>query len=149
MNPILAQPMKKILLVLLVLVLPWSIANVMASEDAAEIEAKGMLLRYLDALSQGDTRTLESLMAGDLLESRTRLLANPLWPAYLGSTFGDAEYSVERIERAGRDGFAIDVAIAFGEDDVVVRRFVLERKPSQTPGHSPFRVVREHDPGLY
>lgn len=121
--------------------------NLAASWDASEIEARGVLLRYLDALRQGDTHTLQALMAGDLLVSRTLLLANPQWPDYLGSTFGDAEFKVERIETAASGRVAIEVSIAFRDDDLMVRRFVLKREAGGR-SHSLFRVVEEHDPGL-
>jgi hypothetical protein len=140
--------MKKIASMLLVVAIAWAVPNLMASWDAAEIEAKGVLLRYLDALGQGDVHTLQSLMAGDLLESRALLLANPQWPAYLGSTLGDAEFAVERIETVGPDRVAVEVSIIFGEDDVLVRRFVLQRETANGQDDSPFRVVEEHDPGL-
>lgn len=142
------QTGKTLASMLLLLAISFLPPGMSASWDAAELEAKGVLLRYFDALSQGDTITLRSLMAGNLLESRRLLLGNPLWPGYLGSEFGSAEFSVERTQATGPDEVSIDTRIVFAEDDYVVRRFVLRRQDGSAAVPSPFRVFEEYDPGL-
>ena len=137
---------KKMAVWLIVLSLPLSSAALAQSWSQAELEAKGVLHHYLDALKQGDTHTLRSLMAGDLLDSRSMLLENPLWPGYLGSAFGNAQFSVQDMETSGPNEVRIDVLIQYGADDFSLRRFVLRRDDPDLGGSAPFRVMEEHDP---
>ena len=137
----------RILIAVLILILSLSSLSVLA-QSRAESEAEGVLLRYFDALSQGDVRTLRGLIDGEMRESQGGLLENPTWPAWLVQTFGGADLSVDRIETLGPDEVLIEASIIYGADDSTQRRYLLRRAPSGDEPGAPFRIHDETGPEL-
>lgn len=119
-------------------------ASAPQSEDA--IEAQAVLLRYLDALTQGNTGVLRSLLGGDLLEKRRRLLENPTYPAYLTDTYGSARFSIDNIEDRSPANVAIDVSIIIDQTKISQRRFLLQKEQSPAGADTPFRIFGETNP---
>jgi hypothetical protein len=136
----------RVLIASLILVLSMSSLCALA-QGKAESEAERVLLRYFDALSQGDTLTLRSLMDGRLLETRSRLLDNPAWPAFLVETFAGATFSIDRIETLSEAEIAIEATIVFGEDDTIPRRFLLRGESAPADARETFRIHDESGPG--
>jgi hypothetical protein len=123
---------------LLPLALPASPAP-SAAETAA---AKAVLMRYFEAMSGGDVRTMRRLMGGDLLAKRSPLLGNPTFPAYLQQTYGGAEFSIDKVERLGPADVGIEAEITVN-DETLARRFLLRKDRKGA-----FFIYGETDPDL-
>lgn len=137
----------RILTTLLILVLSMSSLSAHA-QGTAESEAEGVLLRYFDALSQGDTLTLRSVMGGTLLETQSPLLDNPAYPAWLVETFAGARFSIDSVETLSEVEVAIEASIVFGVDDAIPRRYLLRREITESDALGAFRIYDETGPGL-
>ncbi len=135
----------RILITLLILVLSMSSLSIHA-QGTAESEAEGVLLRYFDALSQGDTLTLRSVMGGTLLETQSPLLDNPTYPAWLVETFAGASFSIDGIETLSEAEVAIEASIVFGVDDAIPRRYLLRRETTESDTLGAFRIHEESGP---
>lgn len=120
-----------------------------ASQPEDAMAAEAVLTRYFDALTHGDTATLRSLMAGDLLEKRLRLLNNPTYPAYLIDTYQNARFLVDRIEPHEPHSIVIDVSILVDQVTISQRRFLLRKEPLSSNGDATYRIYGEVDPHIY
>lgn len=133
--------MKHVRLVILSLLLMPSINAVAATLTGAnEIEARTVLSIYFDAMVQGDTLTMRSLLTGNLLKKRSRLLDNPTYPSYLAKTYGNASFSIDRLESTGSSTVAANVSIFLDKINVSYRRFLL-RKEISSPGINPSYLI--------
>jgi hypothetical protein len=103
-------------------------ATLSAASSADEAEARAVLLRYFDALAQGDVLTLRSLLGGDLLEKRYRLLNNPSYPAHLVETYKQAHFRIDQYTVLNEDTIAAEVVIVLSPDENVEKRFLLIRE---------------------
>lgn len=103
-------------------------AALTASVSAMEAEAGSVLLRYFDALSQGDTVSMRSLMGGELLDKRSRLLDNPGYPGHLISTYGRAQYTVIDYTTLNDTTVSIDATITLSPEETVKMRFLLKKE---------------------
>lgn len=117
-----------------------------AAGYAERIEAKEVMLRYLDAMQQGDTFTMRSMMAGNYLERNTPLLRNPAWPGYLAETFGTAAFSIGSVRSAGPDEVIIEVYTHYGPRDTIASAYVLRRAVAMESPHPAFRIHDEFEP---
>mgnify|MGYP001184550214 CR=1 FL=1 len=119
--------MKPVKLILTVLIFLLSTGLVTAEVNYVPPEVRAVLARYFDALSQGDTRTLKSLMGPGLLERRIRLLDNPTYPGYLAETFGQARFNIVGYSET-EEGLVVDVSILLpggNNDDRLEKRLIL------------------------
>jgi hypothetical protein len=137
---------RAVLLLFLALLSGLSATGAATSEYAEGIEAKEVLVRYLDALRQGDTITMRSMMSGSHLERHLPLLRNPTWPAYLAETYGATEFSIGRVRSVGANEFVIEAATLHGPEDVIVSAFVLRRETSPENPYGMFRISDEFEP---
>lgn len=127
--------MKKLFPLFIMMMSLTSIA-VTSAMTADESSAQTVMNNYFLALSQGDTSTLKSLMTGDFLEKRSRLLDNPTYPAYLRETFGNARFTIDNINTSDSDVIVIDASIIIDQDDISKRRFYL-RMENQSESTAP------------
>lgn len=131
-------------LIAAILILGLSSINALAVAGAQdEMEAQAVLTRYFDALSQGDTLTLRSLMGGDLLEKRSRLLDNPSYPAFLVETYGSARYSIDNMEIISPTDIAVEASITFDQESTAQRRFLLRKEPSDNGAAGNYLIYRD------
>ncbi|MBK8161666.1 MAG: hypothetical protein IPK65_00495 [Gammaproteobacteria bacterium] len=113
------------------LFLPTILAAPAASMSAIESEAGTVLLRYFSALTQGDTAALRSLMGGELLAKRSRLLDNPAYPGHLIQTYGQAHYTITKYSALDDTTVSIDAIITMSPEESINKRFLLKRKPDR------------------
>lgn len=121
-----------------------------ADSTYVELEAESVLMRYFDALTQGDVFSMRRLMGGQLLETRSKLLENPGYPAYLGEMYARANFSVENIQLTGHGDVLIDVLISFEPEDggAAHRQYLMRIEPaSEGVAETGFRVHVETTPG--
>jgi len=124
----------------------FSLQAASAPQSKHAVEAQTVLLRYLDALAQGDTDVVRSLLGGDLLEKRRRLLENPTYSGYLIDTYGSARFSIDNIEDRSPDSVAIDISVIIDQATISQRRFLLQKEQSPASADAPFRIFGETNP---
>lgn len=120
--------------ILIALIFLLTTGLVSADVNSIPPEARAVLSRYFDALSQGDTRTLKSLLGPGLLERRIRLLDNPTYPAYLTQTFGQARFEIVGYSET-EEGLLVDVSITLpggNIDNGLDKRLVLKSEAHGT-----------------
>jgi hypothetical protein len=122
---------------------------VLAALSNSEIEAQSVLTRYFSALTQGDITTLKSLLGGDLLNKRIRLLNNPTYPAFLVETYGSAHFSIEQISTVNSTDIEIDASIIFDHENIARRRFLLHKDPLITTTDVTYQIYQESDQNNY
>lgn len=105
----------------------------------SEMEAKATLVRYFDALANGDTSTLRSLMGGDFLNKRSRLLDNPTYPSHLIGAFQNAVFSFTRLTPMDNENITADITITLPTGEKMNKQFLLRRDA----GDSPYLVHNE------
>ncbi|MFO7904142.1 hypothetical protein [Roseovarius sp.] len=129
-----------------VLVLSLLLPFAAGAQDVSEHDAKQTVLRYLEAQRQGNTHTMRSFIAGDLLEDKGPLLSNPTYPAYLGKTLANVEFSVGRTERLGRDSFLVRASMTYSLGDTTTKHYVLRKRGGDGTKTSGFLIHEERDP---
>lgn len=97
---------------------------------AEQLEAEAVVLNYFDALYRGDTVTITTLLAGELLEKRESLLSNPHYAAQLQDLYRDAQFEVVGYDTLDEDAVAIDARISLNEQEVIRSRFILIKDAS-------------------
>lgn len=137
--------MKNLLMLAIAVIALISVTTVLPQDQDAS-EAEQIMLRYFDALSFGDTQTLKGLMGGSLLEKRSRLLNNPVYPQYLAETFGSTIFTIDRIDVDGSGIVGIDVTMKFGKGDIIQRRYLLHRDASSSGVNNTYLVNDEIEP---
>jgi hypothetical protein len=112
-----------------------------------ESDAAAVLTRYFDALTQGDVLTLRSLMAGELLKKRSRLLDNPTYPAFLINTYGNARFQIDTVKSIGQSALTINASIIYDQDNISQRQYLL-RDDSSSGISSAFRIYDDRSPDV-
>jgi hypothetical protein len=115
------------------------------SLTSQESDAETALMRYFDALSQGDIRTLRSLMAGDLLAKRASLLDNPTYPPFLAKTYGNAHFQIDAVNTLNPSTIEIQATIVFDQDNSSQRHYLLREKTSGS-GFPAFYIIKDAPP---
>jgi hypothetical protein len=126
----------KSVITLFLLTISMITTSVASGLTAAESDAQALINNYFVALSRGDTSTLKSMMTGDLLKKRTRLLDNPTYPAYLSETYGNAQFTIDDTKTTDSGDIVIDASITFDSDNISRRRFYIRmeiRSSSPSP----------------
>lgn len=131
---------------LALLLLGPAMAQTATNPSAAQLEAESVVNRYLDALLQGDTITLRSLLGGRLATTRQSLLSNPDYSAHLIQRYQGATVKLRDAFTTG-DGVAVDVEIVLGNHDTLHPRFLLERETHPGDPVPQFYIVGETTPG--
>ena len=113
------------------------------SLTAQESDAETVLMKYFDALSQGDVMTLRSLMAGELLAKRAALLSNPTYPSFLAGTYGTARFQIDSVKTVNTSTIEIDASIIFDQDNNSPRHYLLRDEASGTNLNPIFRIYED------
>jgi hypothetical protein len=98
------------------------------SPSGQETEAGTVLIRYFDALTQGDVTTLRALLGGDLLKKRSGLLGNPTYTDHLIGTYGQATYKINSYNTLGEGLVSIEATISLSPEESIKKRFLLKRE---------------------
>ena len=122
---------------------PFTATAVTSTVDVRDAEAT--VIRYLDALAQGDTVTIRSLLTGRLLEAREPLLSNPTYPSHLINTFQGARFELSGHTVLNNDTVAVDANIIFKPGDVLTRRFLLRLEPGTSTSVARYYIFDETD----
>lgn len=136
------KPAFACLFLVLSLLLPFVAGAQVVSEHAA----KQTVLRYLEAQRQGDTHTMRSLIAGDLLEKKSTSLSNPTYPAYLSKTLRDAKFSIGRTEQLGPASISVQAFTTYRPGDTITKHYVLQPKSENGMESGALLIHEEYDP---
>lgn len=115
-------------------------------QAVSEDDAKQTVLRYLEAQRQGDTTTMTSLLAGDILETKTPLLSNPIYPEYLSQSFANVDFSIDWTEKVAPTEVLIQASIIFGPGDLMTRHYLLQKMDADGTGLGTFMIYDKYDP---
>jgi hypothetical protein len=96
--------------------------------SAKHIEAKTVLIEFLNALYEGNTSMLKQLLDGNLLEKRKRLLDNPLYPEFLRKMYSEARFEIHGYENIGSNRIKIDAKIFLNDEESIPISFFLVTK---------------------
>jgi len=96
-----------------------------------QLEAKAVVDRYFDALKQGDTQTIQSLLDGDLLTEQKALLNNPMYPGHLISMYQVATFEVITLETFDDGSIAVDTNVIIDNEESMHTRYLLHRAPRE------------------
>jgi hypothetical protein len=108
-----------------------------------EAEAGTVLIRYFDALTQGDVTALRTLLGGDLLRKRSGLLDNPTYTGHLINTYGQARYKINSYTTLGEGLVSIEATISLSADESINKRFLLKREGGADMITPQFRIYDE------
>ncbi len=124
MNPRLTSIIVLIFSTLLTSVQPASAAT------PEELQAEAVLVRYFDALKQGDTSTLKTLLGGALLKKRLALLNNPTYPTHLINVYKDAQFQITGQQTINNGRIEITATLFLGQQDFQKKTFLLIKTDS-------------------
>jgi hypothetical protein len=108
-----------------------------------EAEAGTVLIRYFDALTQGDVTALRTLLGGDLLRKRSGLLDNPTYTGHLISTYGQARYKINSYTTLDEGLVSIEATIRLSPDESINKRFLLKREEGSDMTTPQFHIYDE------
>ena len=80
-------------------------------------EAEDVLNSYLQALSDGDVRTIENLMSPKLLKKRQRLLRNPSYPDFLRKWYANARFEILGFKNFDNNRIKVEVRVVLNEGE--------------------------------
>lgn len=112
-----------------------------ASRSGDQLEANAVVNNYFNALTQGDTNAIKSLLGGDLFEKRKRLLDNPTYPEHLINTYSNARLELTN-NVSGNDSITVDAAITLNSGETMNRQYLLKKDPS----HGQYIIYSESTP---
>ena len=93
-----------------------------------QLEARIVLVEFLNALCEGNTSMLKQLLDGNLLEKRKRLLDNPLYPEFLSKMYSEARFEIHGYENIGSNRIKIDAKIFLNDEESIPISFFLVTK---------------------
>jgi len=102
-----------------------------------ELQAEATLMRYFDALKQGDTSALKSLLGGRLLQKRLALLNNPTYPGHLINVYQNAQFYINGQQTTANGRVKITATISFDQQDSQKKTFLLVKTET---GDSQFSI---------
>lgn len=89
-------------------------------------EAEDVLKIYLQALSDGDVRTIENLLSPKLLKKRQRLLRNPSYPDFLRKWYANARFEILGFKNfANNRRIKVEVRVVLNEGESTRRGILL------------------------
>jgi len=112
-------------------------ANVSQSTPLSDprMEAESAVKSYHLALTQGDSTTIKSLLAGDLLKKRMRLLDNPTYPEHLINIYNGS--TIEIIKNIlNNESITIEAKITLVTGSIQQRKYLLKRNEDPTSPYS-------------
>jgi len=100
-----------------------------------QMEAENVVMSYHSALTQGDTTTIKSLLGGDLLKKRRRLLDNPTYPEHLIRIYNGS--TMEIVRNSINNGLiTVEVNIILETGTTQKRRYLLKRNEDPASPYS-------------
>lgn len=96
-----------------------------------QLEAKNVLVGFLNALYEGNTSMLKQLLGGNLLEKRKRLLDNPLYPEFLRRMYSEVRFEIHGYENIGSNRIKIDAEIFLNDEESIPISFFLVTKANK------------------
>jgi len=97
-----------------------------AEESRLEMGARNLVSEYFAALTQGNTELLFSIIGGDLLESRRKLLQNPDYASYLSDAYKDTKVSITGSRQLTNHRVEVDARIEKSLDEQFTIRLIIE-----------------------
>lgn len=82
-----------------------------------ETRARNLVSRYFDALTKGDTKTVLTLIGGELLLGRQQLLENPEYSNYLIKNYRNSTVSVTNSRQVDANLVEVDTSIYKSPDE--------------------------------
>jgi hypothetical protein len=116
-------------------------APAFGDDSTLEAEARSLVSQYLVAVAHGDTATIRTLIAGELLKSRDALLDNPDYSAQLIQAHQERTLSVTGARIVGPDQVEVDLLV----EESAESQFgihLLVAKNGNTDGN--LRIVSEY-----
>jgi hypothetical protein len=116
-----------------------------SSPSEPEMAAEAVVLKYFDALTQGDIPTVRALIGGDLLTKRSRLLDNPTYSTYLIDTFGSAHIDINNYKILDNGIISIEATIFLSSspDDSMKKFFLLKKQENSATAQPPYIIFSE------
>lgn len=97
-----------------------------ASLTRDQLEADAIVNNYFSALTQGDTNTIKSLLGGDFLEKRKRLLDNPTYPEHLIGIYNNARIDITN-NVISNDSITVDTVITLNSGETMNLKYILKK----------------------
>lgn len=109
----------------------------------ADFEAEGVdvLMRYLSALSRGDTHEAKPLMGGALQQKRQRLFDNPEYPQYLVEKYNNVNFEIIGIQPYDENRINVSVRTELENGDSFISVYTIVRGSDQS-----IRIIAESRP---
>lgn len=104
--------------------------------SAVPPQAEVVVARYINALANGDTAGLRSVLGGNLLRKRQRLLGNPAYAQELRKTYAGTRHEILRTKVLAEDRLQLDVQLWYGKQESHITRLILVNEvvaPVTTP----------------
>ncbi|MFN2302655.1 MAG: hypothetical protein ACK2TV_02895 [Anaerolineales bacterium] len=98
------------------------------ADNGSRADAEKVLNRYFAALQSGDVEALQSLLGGELLEKRLRLLKNPTYPPYLRTTYQTTIFTIVESRFVAPNKVSIRAKYIFENQPPLYKNFLLIRE---------------------
>jgi hypothetical protein len=127
---------------LILMVLISTTALSFARDYGMETRARNLVSRYFDALTEGDTKTVLTLIGGELLLGRQELLENPEYSNYLIKNYRNSTVSVINSRQVDANLVEVDTSIYKSPDEQFELQ-LLVKSMDETGEH--LLIVSEQD----
>ncbi len=139
--------MKHIIFLLISLMAPLCLHPAFAQDaqtpaTGSNAETASVMNQYFGALVNGDTGTLKTLLAGDLLEKRSSLLDNPEYSGFLSATYMNASFKILNYDTSDPNIVRIDALITLDQDETIQKQYTLTKSTSAS-GVATYRIISE------
>ena len=133
----------KIIYLALITLCALQINSISAEVTLEQLEAKEVVERYFDALKQGDTGSVQSLLDGDLLTTRKDLLNNPTYPDTLIELYKETSYEITAMETLDDGLVAVDTKVSMNSQESMSKRFLLQRTTRENTTSDQLYIIAE------
>ena len=140
--------MRRIIYLVLVALSLQLTSIVSADQTLDQLEAREVIDRYFDALKQGDTQTIQSLLDGDLLTARKPLLNNPSYPDHLISVYKDMAYEITALKALEDGVLAVDTTIVMNDQESREKQYLLHRAERENTATEQLYIFAEIDAAM-
>ena len=137
--------MRRIIYLILVALSIQLTSIVSADQTLDQLEAREVIDRYFDALKQGDTQTIQSLLDGDLLTARKPLLNNPSYSDHLINVYKDMTYEITALKALEDGVLAVDTTIIMNDQESREKQYLLHRAERENTASKQLYIFAEID----
>ncbi len=112
-----------------------------------EIEAQAVLVSFFNALVEYNTKKIETLLGGKLLEKRKGLLNNPDYSEFLMAKYSNAGFEILRIKGNKKNKIEIDAKIILNDQESMQERYFLEKTTDPTdliPKYRIYKIIEQN-----